>query len=355
MSTPEGRKSPKHERVTRATAAATAAAASKAPAQTAAAAAPKALEEMASMAPEQTVSKAKDEDSDDNSRIDRLETDIKILQRTNSILLGEINELKKLITVLSRQVKALTFQQSSSSRPGPSKPPSRPVKAPKPETSAHDFKGLIEKGLTSELTKKALSFPESARLKGISNYEQWYKALRLTFKAYNLEGFLNDINGFNTTNSQIQTMLLLLIKESLSPQITASITWIDSPEKALNYITNQYNHQENTLRNSLYKEFHALKLSAKRPVEGFNSAFNKLLNRLTVLGVIIDPKDVSNQYINTVEKAYPAWAERQRSALRQAMALGFSVKRLNLPYLQGDLAADNRANKPYYNQGQGQD
>ena len=36
------------------------------------------------------------------------------------------------------------------------------------------------------------------------------------------------------------------------------------------------------------------------------------------------------------------------------MALGFLVKRLNLPYLQGDLAADNRANKPYYNQGQGQ-
>ena len=36
------------------------------------------------------------------------------------------------------------------------------------------------------------------------------------------------------------------------------------------------------------------------------------------------------------------------------MALGFSVKRLNLPYLQGDLITNNKANKPYYNQGQGQ-
>ena len=53
-------------------------------------------------------------------------------------------------------------------------------------------------------------------------------------------------------------------------------------------------HQEDALRNSLYKEFHALKFSVKCPVEGFNSAFNELLNRLTVLGVIIDPKDVSN-------------------------------------------------------------
>ena len=115
MSISEGRKSPKHERVTRATAAATAAAAafkalaqaamaaaSKALAQAATATAPKALEKMASMAPEQTAFKAKEEDSDDNSRIDRLETDIKILQRTNNILVGEINELKKLITMLSR-------------------------------------------------------------------------------------------------------------------------------------------------------------------------------------------------------------------------------------------------------------
>ena len=207
--------------------------------------------------------------------------------------------------MLSRQVKALAFQQSSLSHPEPSKPFSRLIKAPKPEPSAHNFEGLIEKGLTSELTKKALSFLESACLKGISNYKQWYKALRLTFKAYNLEGLLNDINGFSTQNSQIQAMLLLLIRESLSPQIAASITWIDSPEKALSYITNQYNHQENALRNSLYKEFHALKLNAKRPVEGFNNAFNELLNRLTVLGVIIDPKDVSNQYINAVKKAYP--------------------------------------------------
>ena len=220
MSTPEGRKSPKHERVTRATAAAAAskapaqtataaaAAASKAPAQTVTAAAskapapaataPKALEEMAFMAPEQTASKAKEEDSDDNSRVDRLETNIKVLQCTDSILIGEINQLKKLITILSRQVKALTFQQSSLSRPGPLKPPLRPIKAPEPDPSAYDFKGLIKKGLTNELTKKALSFPELARLKGISNYKQWYKALRLTFKAYNLEGLLNDINGFNT-------------------------------------------------------------------------------------------------------------------------------------------------------------
>ena len=47
-------------------------------------------------------SKAKEEDFDDDSCVVRLETDIKVLQCTDSILIREINELKEFITVLSR-------------------------------------------------------------------------------------------------------------------------------------------------------------------------------------------------------------------------------------------------------------
>ena len=54
-------------------------------------------------------SKVKEEDSDDDSRVDCLEINIKVLQRTDNILIGEISELKEFITVLSRQVKALSF------------------------------------------------------------------------------------------------------------------------------------------------------------------------------------------------------------------------------------------------------
>ena len=79
---------------------AVAAAAFKTPAQTVIAAAfkastpavmaPKALEKMASITLKQTVFKAKEEDSNDNSYIDRLKTNIKVLQRTNNILLGKL-------------------------------------------------------------------------------------------------------------------------------------------------------------------------------------------------------------------------------------------------------------------------
>ena len=72
--------------------------ASKAPAP--AATAHKALEKMAFMALKQTASKAKKKDTNDNSYIDRLKTNIKILKRTDNTLIKEINKLKKLITIL---------------------------------------------------------------------------------------------------------------------------------------------------------------------------------------------------------------------------------------------------------------
>ena len=131
-------------------------------------------------------------------------------------------------------------------------------------------------------------------------------------------------------------MLLLLIRDSVSPQIARSITWIETPSKAFSYIASQYSQRDDALRNSLYRDFHALRLSAKGSVEEFNSLFNELLSRLSALGVIINPKDSANQYLHAVERVYPGWAERQRSALRQAAALGQAPEKLNLPYFQGD-------------------
>ena len=46
--------------------------------------------------------KAKEEDFDDDSCVDCLEIDIKVLQCTDSILIGEISELKEFIIVLFR-------------------------------------------------------------------------------------------------------------------------------------------------------------------------------------------------------------------------------------------------------------
>ena len=203
-------------------------------------------------------------------------------------------------------------------------------------------KGELALGVSSEGSRKALSFPESSQLKGSSNYEQWKQALRLVLRANGLDETMVDTGRFESLSDQNQAMLLLLIRESLAPAIARSITWIETPSKALAYITEQYSQRDDATRNSLYREFHALKIGAKRSIEEFNSGFNEVLSRLTALGVNINSKDAVNQYLYATEQTYPQWAERQRSALRQAAALGHGSERLNLSYLQADLVEENR-------------
>ena len=100
-------------------------------------------------------------ESDDNSsRFEHLETTVKALQHQGGALTDEISELKGLIKGLTLQIQALTppLKQTAEIESGPSKPPSET------DTAPSDLQGVIQKGLAHELTKKTLSFPESARL-----------------------------------------------------------------------------------------------------------------------------------------------------------------------------------------------
>ena len=108
------------------------------------------------------------------SRFKHLKTTVKALQHQGGALTDKINELKSLIKRLTLQIKALSplnkdLRDGSES----SKPPSNTNLTPT-KTAPPDLQGVIQRGLIGELTKKAFSFPESARLQGISNYEQWY-------------------------------------------------------------------------------------------------------------------------------------------------------------------------------------
>ena len=261
----------------------------------------------------------------------------------------EFNTLRQLVLALQGTVDLLSTRVSElqdalkpqplSKAAGPSIAPVTDMKSSGSSSIATD---VMEKGLVSEFAKKALTFPESSRLKGVANYEQWLQALKLVLKANNLDGYFEKREMFTSLSPQSQAIAMLLIRESLAAHIASSITWIESPVEALNYLEVQYSQRDDARRDSLYREFHALKLSAKGPVEYFNSNFNELLSRLMALGVRISPKDTANQYLHAVERAQPQWVERQRSAIRQAAALGQAPEKLNLPYLQSDLAEESR-------------
>ena len=124
-------------------------------------------------------------------------------------------------------------------------------------------------------------------------------------KANNLDGYFENREKFAELSPQSQAIVMLLVKESLTANIASSISWIETPAEALDYLVSQYSQRDDARRDSLYREFHALKLSAKSPVENFNSSFNEVLSRLAALRVIISPKDTANQYLHAVERAQP--------------------------------------------------
>ena len=86
----------------------------------------------------------------------------------------------------------------------PLKAPAESMTHPAPQSEPEDnsIEHTMHKGLANEVSKKALSFPESAQLKGASNYEQWLQALKIVLRAYSLDGFLGSKLGFNMLNSQ---------------------------------------------------------------------------------------------------------------------------------------------------------
>ena len=97
---------------------------------------------------------------------------------------------------------------SATAPPGPSAAPVAhgiPAGIPGPVISEgmNNISDIIQRGLASELTKKALAFPEAARLRGVSNYEQWLQALKIVLKAYGLEGLVGSSGGFDMLNPQI--------------------------------------------------------------------------------------------------------------------------------------------------------
>ena len=152
----------------------------------------------------------------------------------------------------------------------------------------------MDKGLASKFAKKALTFPKSSRLRGVFNYEQWLQALKLVLKANNLSDYFKNKEKFHQLSPQSQAIAMLLVRESLTAYIASFITWIENPAEAFDYLKSQYSQRDDARRDSLYREFYALKFSAKGPVEDFNSSFNEVLSRLAALGVAISPKETVN-------------------------------------------------------------
>ncbi|KAK2070828.1 hypothetical protein P8C59_005295 [Phyllachora maydis] len=182
--------------------------------------------------------------------------------------------------------------------------------------SKEGFKDTITSSIVKELSKKAYTIPDDSKLSGESNFEQWIQAL---------------------------TVLLMLLRESLSSGPRAAISWIHIPSEAFKLLVRQYSRPIESKKEDVYNEFHALTFSTyKKGLSAFNAEFNSYLAKLTMAKIDIDPSLILNQYFKALESKFPSWVSRQKSSIRQARMLGLTASSLNIEYLMADILEESR-------------
>ncbi|KAK2070416.1 hypothetical protein P8C59_004906 [Phyllachora maydis] len=92
------------------------------------------------------------------------------------------------------------------------------------------------------------------------------------------------------------TVLLMLLRNSLSSSPKAAISWIYIPSKAFKLLVRQYSRPIESKKEDVYNEFHALTFSTyKKGLSAFNAEFNSYLAKLTIAKIDIDPSLILNQ------------------------------------------------------------
>ncbi|KAK2068926.1 hypothetical protein P8C59_003540 [Phyllachora maydis] len=139
------------------------------------------------------------------------------------------------------------------------------------------------------------------------------------------------------------TVLLILLRNSLSSSPRATISWIYIPSKAFKLLIRQYSRPIESKEEDVYNEFHALTFSTYRKgLLAFNAEFNGYLAKLTMAKIDIDSSLILNQYFEALESKFPSWVSRQKSPIRQARILGLIASSLNIEYLIANILEESR-------------
>jgi hypothetical protein len=253
--------------------------------------------------------------------------------------------------VENRVKAALQAQQARNTSQGPPEPlvvppytvPLPNTVPPSPALQPTIPQDNLNSGLVKELSRKVYDFPENLRLTGPDNFDIWKQGLNIMFRAIGIPTFPSNPEGFIGGSDQTLALLLMLLRNSIGPGPQAAIAWQTDPVAAYRLLILRYSHSTGIQRDQLYRKFHELDFSKfSGSLADFNAEFSNLASRLTLNGVEIQPIDQVNHYLKAMEKAFPQWAERQRSQMRALRTVGQGVENLNLSFLIADLLEEHR-------------
>ena len=106
------------------------------------------------------------------------------------------------------------------------------LKVPLPQGHASGAQSPIEPhstlnaSLIKEASKKVYSFPDSYKLVGPSNFDQWKQALTIMLRAMDYAIFIDNPSTADSLIGAEQALLLMLLRDSLTAILANSIAWL---------------------------------------------------------------------------------------------------------------------------------
>ena len=169
-----------------------------------------------------------------------------------------------------------------------------------------------------ELAKQSLHLAEKQRLSGPENYQQWFQAISIQFRALQIPEFLENPEAISHRLSDPQkAALLLTLRNTLKDGPLSTIAFETDPVIAYRRLRLQYAPAQSTLRHDLYHEFHSLQFDGSTTIVDFNAKFNTIISRLRGLKVNIAKINQINHYFNVLKPHFPQWAERCKGLLQR--------------------------------------
>ena len=182
-----------------------------------------------------------------------------------------------------------------------SQPTAPAQRAPTQAPSATDLGALT----TKELAKKSLNLAEKQKLSGPDNYQHWYQAISIQFRALGIPTFLQNPDPISASLSDAQKAVLLMsIRDTLKDGPLSTITFETDPRTAYKHLVRQYAPTQTTLQDTLYRDYHNLRFDGSLTVVDFNAKFNTLVFQLRTQGVNIEEIDQINHYFNVLESHF---------------------------------------------------
>ena len=291
--------------------------------------------------PRPEASEVEDEDEIDDPRFDQLQAITKAYTYKLMEITNKLSSLESTLGNLTSFLERINLNkpENQQSMEGVQ------LQIPRPGLSraSSPIGDLVSNTALKELSKKVYKFPMQAKLAGPDNYDLWQQSLYIMFRGLGLLNLFDDLNNLKTLNDSDQAIILMLIKDSVTKGPKASISWYNDTYSAITILLNNYSLSSDLQQDSLTRKLYSIKFSNyKGSLTEFNAEFNNILNRLKLAKVDIPNIDQVNRYFQALEGSFPFWAERMRSNIRQAKALGQSTDKINLQYLMNDIVEENR-------------